>query len=122
MRLAAGMPRLGDAEVVASPGERTFRSVCMACHAVDERSVGPPLTEIVEIYAGNPDGLIAWVKKPGRKGRAIPRCRRSPCRRRQYRAVADYILDEVFAPANYPRRSRRQAEPRSRISTAPHTF
>jgi len=32
MRLAAGTPRLGEEEQTASPGERTFRAVCMACH------------------------------------------------------------------------------------------
>ena len=102
MRLAAGMPRLGDAEVVASPGERTFRSICMACHAVDERRVGPPLTEIVGIYAGNPDGLIAWVKKPGKKRPGFPEMPPIAMQEGQYRAVADYILDEVFAPAEPP--------------------
>jgi len=98
MRLAAGVPRLGDVEIVASPGERTFRSVCMACHAVDSKRVGPPLTEIVEIYAGNPDGLIAWVKSPGKKRPGFPEMPPIAMQEGQYRAVADYILDEVFAP------------------------
>jgi cytochrome c len=97
MRLAAGMPRIGGAEVVASPGERTFRSICMACHAVDERRVGPPLTEIVGIYEGNPEGLIAWVKKPGKKRPGFPEMPPISMQDDQYRAVADYILDEVFA-------------------------
>jgi len=99
MRLAAGVPRLGDVEVVASPGEQTFRSVCMACHAVDSKRVGPPLTEIVEIYAGNPDGLIAWVKSPGRKRPGFPEMPPIAMQEGQYRAVAEYILDEVFAPS-----------------------
>ena len=103
MRLAAGMPRLGEAEVVASPGERTFRSVCMACHARDERRVGPPLTEIVEIYSGNPDGLIAWVKAPGRKRPGYPEMPPISMQEGQYRAVADYILEEVLVPRGPPR-------------------
>ena len=97
MRLAAGVPRLGEAAAVASPGERTFRSVCMACHAVDEKRVGPPLTEIVDIYAGNPDGLIAWVKSPGKKRPGFPEMPPIRMQEGQYRAVANYILDEVFA-------------------------
>jgi cytochrome c len=98
MRLAAGVPRLGEAETAASPGERTFRSVCMACHALDERRVGPPLTEIVDIYSGNADGLIAWVKAPGRKRPDYPEMPPISMQEGQYRAVADYILDEVFQP------------------------
>jgi cytochrome c len=97
MRLAAGVPRIGGAEVVSSPGERTFRSVCMACHAVDEKRVGPPLTEIVPIYAGNPEGLIAWVKSPGRKRPGYPEMPPIRMQENQYRAVADYILEEVLA-------------------------
>jgi len=97
MRLAAGVPRLGPAEAVASPGERVFRSVCMACHAVDTTKVGPPLTEIVGIYSGNPDGLIAWVKAPGKKRPGFQQMPPISMQESQYRAVADYILDEVFA-------------------------
>jgi cytochrome c len=98
MRLAAGVPRVGEAEVATSPGERTFRSVCMACHAREERRVGPPLTEIVDLYAGNPQGLIAWVKAPGRKRPDYPQMPPISMQEAQYLAVADYILDEVFAP------------------------
>jgi cytochrome c len=97
MRLAAGVPRLGPAEAAASPGERVFRSVCMACHAVDTTKVGPPLTEIVDIYAGNPEGLIAWVKAPGKKREGFQQMPPISMKDAQYRAVADYILDEVFA-------------------------
>jgi cytochrome c len=95
MRLAAGVPRVGGLEAVVSPGARAFRAVCMACHARDERRVGPPLTEIAEIYAGNPDGLIAWVKAPGRKRTDYPEMPPIRMQEGQYKAVADYILDEV---------------------------
>jgi cytochrome c len=70
----------------------------MACHALDERRVGPPLTEIVDIYSGNADGLIAWVKAPGRKRPDYPEMPPISMQEGQYRAVADYILDEVFQP------------------------
>jgi cytochrome c len=97
MRLAAGTPRLGEVEQTASPGERTFRAVCMACHAHDERRVGPPLTEIVEIYAGNPDGLITWVRNPGKKRPTYPQMPPISMKDVQYRDVATYILEEAFA-------------------------
>jgi len=97
MRLAAGVPRIGATEQVESPGERTFRAVCMACHALDERRVGPPLTEIVELYAGNPDALIAWVRAPGKKRPNYPQMPPIAMQEPQYRAVASYILGEAFA-------------------------
>ena len=97
MRLAAGTPRLGAVDVSASVGERVFRATCMACHDVETRRVGPPLTEIVDLYTGNPDGLIAWVKAPGRKREGFQQMPPITMQDAQYRAVADYILTEAFA-------------------------
>ena len=37
-----------------SAGQALFQSTCAACHGVDHRIVGPPLTEIARIYAGQP--------------------------------------------------------------------
>lgn len=102
MRLAAGVPRSGETETGASAGERTFRAVCMACHAANERRVGPPLAEIVDIYAGNPDGLIAWVRAPGKKRPDYPQMPPISMQEGQYRAVADYILEEAFAAVEGP--------------------
>ena len=97
MRLAAGTPRLSGGEAAAPPGERVFRAVCMACHARDERRVGPPLTEIVDLYAGNPDGLIAWVRAPGKRRPGYPEMPPITMQEGQYREVAEYILEDVFA-------------------------
>jgi cytochrome c len=98
MRLAAGSPRLSGVEATAPPGERVFRAVCMACHARDERRVGPPLTEIVDLYGGNPDGLIAWVRAPGKRRPDYPEMPPITMQEGQYREVADYILEDVFTP------------------------
>ena len=99
MRLAAGAPRITGVEASAPPGERVFRAVCMACHARDERRVGPPLTEIFDLYVGNPDGLIAWVRAPGKRRPDYPEMPPITMQEGQYRAIADYILEDVFAPA-----------------------
>ncbi|SKB01782.1 cytochrome c [Prosthecobacter debontii] len=45
---------------------------CAACHAPDIKLVGPPLTEIAQIYAGNPDGIVTWAKSPGKKRPELP--------------------------------------------------
>jgi cytochrome c len=97
MRLAAGTPRLSGVEATAPPGERVFRAVCMACHAREERRVGPPLNEIVDLYAGNPDGLIAWVRAPGKRRPDYPEMPPITMQEAQYREVADYILEGVFS-------------------------
>lgn len=99
MRLAAGVPRLGAPEVAMSPGERTFRTVCNACHDLTARRVGPPLTEIVQIYAGNPEAFAAWVRAPGRKRADYPEMPPIALTDAQYREVARYVLDEALAPA-----------------------
>jgi len=92
MRAATGTLRTGAVEQAASPGERSFRAICMACHAMTTRRVGPPVTEIARIYEGNPEGLIAWVRSPGKKRPdypAMPPISLSP---EQYEAVAKYVL------------------------------
>ncbi|MFO0740016.1 MAG: cytochrome c [Labilithrix sp.] len=55
-----------------SEGQNLFQSTCAGCHAVDKKLVGPPLTEIAQIYAGNPDGIVAWARAPGKKRSDAP--------------------------------------------------
>ncbi|SKA78209.1 cytochrome c [Prosthecobacter debontii] len=45
---------------------------CAACHAPATRLVGPPLTEIAEIYRDNPEGIVAWAQAPGKKRPELP--------------------------------------------------
>lgn len=62
----ATMPQVAE----QSP-EQLFMN-CAACHAPNVKLVGPPLTEIAQIYAGNPDGIVAWAKAPGKKRPELP--------------------------------------------------
>jgi cytochrome c len=55
-----------------SPGEELFRATCSGCHGVDKRIVGPPMTEIAAIYAGNPEGIVRWATAPGKKREGFP--------------------------------------------------
>ena len=55
-----------------SPGKPLFQSNCSGCHAVDRKVVGPSLVEIAQIYAGSPDGIVAWAKAPGKKRADFP--------------------------------------------------
>jgi cytochrome c len=56
----------GSGPAKVQTGEQLFAS-CAACHAPAVRLVGPPLAEIAQIYAGNPAGIVAWAKAPGKK-------------------------------------------------------
>jgi cytochrome c len=93
MRAAAGTLRLGPQEAVMSPGERTFRSICAGCHARDTRLVGPPLIEIAQAYPGDPAGIAAWVRAPGRKRMDYPEMPPIKLTDDQYRAVAEWVLE-----------------------------
>lgn len=94
MRAATGTQRVKE-EAAASPGERTFKSVCMGCHARSTRLVGPPVSEIVTIYRGNAAGLIAWVKAPGKKRPDYPEMPPIKLSEAQYQEVADYLLADT---------------------------
>lgn len=65
MRLAAGLG-IGDAIAEGPTGESVFKN-CAACHALNKVLAAPPLTEVYALYKGNPDGIVAWAKNPGKK-------------------------------------------------------
>lgn len=45
-------------------GDAVYKKSCFLCHDVATRKIGPPLLEVAPLYAGNPDGIVAWAKKP----------------------------------------------------------
>jgi cytochrome c len=75
------------------PGALLFRKACAACHARDERLVGPSLVEIAPLYAGNPEGIVSWAKQPGRKRLEYPAMPAQNLPEEDLRAIADYILE-----------------------------
>jgi len=63
---------VGRAARGESPGETVFHANCAACHGVDKKVVGPPLTEIATIYAKDPGGIVRWARAPGKKRAGAP--------------------------------------------------
>lgn len=79
-RLLAALTKVESGALVAKPGgadaapskpagdlalgEAVFKKSCFLCHDVATRKIGPPLLEAAALYAGNPDGIVAWAKKP----------------------------------------------------------
>ncbi|MFB3904419.1 MAG: c-type cytochrome [Acidobacteriota bacterium] len=58
--------------IPASPGSLVFTRRCASCHAFERRLVGPALIEALAAYRGNPQALIGWILKPGRKRADYP--------------------------------------------------
>lgn len=64
-----------EAEMMAEgsdAGKILFDQNCAVCHQEDSRLVGPSIKEIVPQYVGDKEGMIAWIKKPGRKRTDYP--------------------------------------------------
>lgn len=61
-------PALGD----LAKGAAIFQSNCSACHNKDIKLVGPPVKEMVSIYADNSAQLKQWIKAPGKKRPDFP--------------------------------------------------
>ncbi|HEY0298915.1 MAG TPA: cytochrome c [Arachidicoccus sp.] len=53
-------------------GKMIFQQNCASCHTEKQRLVGPPVLEMVSIYADNKTGLEQWIKKPGKKRPGYP--------------------------------------------------
>ena len=98
MRIDAG---LGAGDVLGGglTGEKIFLN-CAACHAVDKVLAAPSLVEIGSIYEGNPSGIVAWAKAPGRKRLEFaPMPSFAHLGDEQLLLVAEYMLD-IVAPGS----------------------
>ncbi len=87
-------PTTTSAEVdpVFAKGEKVFKTTCIVCHALDTRLVGPPIREIAEVYKGNPDGIAAWAKAPGKKRPDYPPMIPVPLPDEDLKAAGVYML------------------------------
>ncbi|MBA3698382.1 MAG: cytochrome c [Planctomycetes bacterium] len=81
-----------DVDPEFAKGEKVFKSVCIVCHALDTRLVGPPIRELVKDYQGNPDGIAAWAKAPGKKRPDYPPMIAVPLPDADLRAAGVYML------------------------------
>lgn len=74
-------------------GANTFKASCSSCHAPDTKLVGPPVTEMLSIYNGKKNDLIAWIKAPGKKRADAPQMPGFPqLTEKELNALSDYIL------------------------------
>jgi cytochrome c len=85
-------PPGADADPVFVKGEKVFKSICYTCHALDKRLIGPPIQEIAAVYKGNPDGIAAWAKAPGKKRPDYPQMIAIPFPDEDLKAAGVYML------------------------------
>jgi len=52
------------AGIDAKRGEEIYSAQCTACHAFDQKKLGPPLNDVLPKYKGKEDELIAFLKNP----------------------------------------------------------
>lgn len=84
-------------------GPKVYKTICSGCHAVDKPLVGPPLTEIALIYAGNPAGIVKWAKAPGKKRAGVPPMPPfASLPANQLEAVAQYMLEQGTSGSSKP--------------------
>ena len=88
---------LRSASVVADPvrGEEVFKTVCMTCHRMNERLVGPPLQTVLPKYVGKMDDLVGFVQKPSKVNPDYPPMPAPGLPLVDVKSVAAYLLGEI---------------------------
>jgi cytochrome c len=88
----------GMAGGTADAGAVSFNRRCASCHALDRKLVGPPITETVQFYRGNPQGIVEWVLKPGRRRNDYPAMPPQVLPREELQQIATYMLSISETP------------------------
>jgi len=78
--------------VPASAGSLIFTRRCASCHSFDRRLVGPALNEALASYRSNPQGLMAWITKPGRKRADYPVMPPQEMPKDELQQLIEYVL------------------------------
>jgi cytochrome c len=94
------MPRIGMALIAAcfafstaayaQSGEEFAKSKCLACHAVDQKKVGPSFKEISAAHRGD-KGAEAQLPGMLKRGKGHPKIEASDV---QLKAVIQYVLKQ----------------------------
>ncbi|WP_430933578.1 c-type cytochrome [Saccharicrinis sp. 156] len=84
-----------SAQADLPPGEALFKQYCTVCHKITERLVGPPVIEMIEVYANDFSGFKKWVRTPGRKRMDYPAMTGFPQMTDQELSdLGDYIFEQ----------------------------
>jgi cytochrome c len=92
-KLASFMKTYSPTGEIAITGETVFQEVCMSCHAIDKKVVGPSMQYAIEKYKNNQGGMIDFVKNPTRVNKAYPVMPKPPISEAEVEMVVDYLLN-----------------------------
>ena len=92
-RLASFMKTYSPTGEIQITGETVFQDVCMACHAIDRKVVGPPMTYAIEKYKGDPEAMRAFVSNPKKINPDYPIMPKPPASQKEIDLVVDYLLN-----------------------------
>jgi len=86
----------GVAPLTAEPkGEKVFSKICMGCHRLDRKLVGPPLLEVLPKYKGNVEKLKEFVKNPVKVNPEYPPMPNLGLTEEEIDGVAHYLLKKL---------------------------
>lgn len=84
-----------QAQADLPPGEALFKNYCSVCHKINEKLVGPPVTEMIQIYGNDFSGFKKWVRSPGRKRMDFPAMTGFPqLTDKELEDLGDYIFNQ----------------------------
>ncbi len=92
-RLASFMKTYSPTGEVKVTGETIFQEVCMACHALDKKVVGPPMQYAINKYKNNREAMIKFVSNPKKVNPDLPVMPKPPISDKEIQLVVDYLLN-----------------------------
>jgi cytochrome c551/c552 len=75
-------------------GEEIFNQVCTACHAFDEKKLGPPMNDVLKKYAGKEAELIEFLRNPKKIDPAYPSMPNPGLTTIKIKSVVKYLMGE----------------------------
>jgi len=91
-KLASFMKTYSPTGEIKVTGETIFQEVCMACHAINKKVVGPPMQYAINKYKDNKDEMIKFVNNPRKINPDYPVMPKPPISKAEVNMVVDYLL------------------------------
>jgi len=92
-RLAAFLKNYSPSGEIKVTGETIFQDVCMACHAIDRKVVGPPMSYAINKYKTDREAMVAFVNNPKKVNPDYPVMPKPPVSPSEIDMVVDYLLN-----------------------------